>query len=62
MAYKCEICAKGPRAGKNVSHSKRATVRVFKPNLFRRRILQQGTPKRVYVCSTCIKTTPSLTF
>jgi len=30
---KCEICGKGPQFGHNVSHSKRATNRKFKPNI-----------------------------
>ena len=32
---KCEICGKSPQFGHNVSHSKRATSRQFKPNIQR---------------------------
>ncbi|MBI2070009.1 MAG: 50S ribosomal protein L28 [Elusimicrobia bacterium] len=55
MAYKCEICGKGPRAGKSVSHSNKATNRYFRPNLFRRKVYLEGAPSRVYVCSICVK-------
>ncbi|MBI4669751.1 MAG: 50S ribosomal protein L28 [Elusimicrobia bacterium] len=55
MAYKCELCGKGPRAGKNVSHSNHRTNRYFYPNLSRRRLFVAGAPKKVYVCSICVK-------
>ncbi|MBU2567912.1 MAG: 50S ribosomal protein L28 [Elusimicrobia bacterium] len=48
MSYKCVVCGKGPSAGKNVSHSKRATPRLFRPNL-------QKT-KLGYVCTRCLRT------
>jgi len=55
MAYKCKLCGKGPAGGKAVSHSHRVTPRTFNPNLFRKRIVLNGAPQRVYVCSICIK-------
>jgi large subunit ribosomal protein L28 len=42
--------------GHNVSHSKRATNRQFKPNIQRTTILVQGKPRRAYVCAKCLKT------
>ncbi len=55
MSYRCQICAKGPSAGKTISHSRRATNRRFLPNLQKIRANLSGTVRRVYVCTTCIK-------
>lgn len=55
MSYKCEICAKGPSAGKTISHSHRATNRRFLPNLQKIRVDFSGHVRRVYVCTACIK-------
>uniref|UniRef100_A0A7C4CGE6 Large ribosomal subunit protein bL28 n=1 Tax=Fervidobacterium thailandense TaxID=1008305 RepID=A0A7C4CGE6_9BACT len=53
---KCEVCGKGPRAGKNVSHSNRHTNRWFKPNVQKVRVLtSDGTVKRMNVCTDCLK-------
>jgi large subunit ribosomal protein L28 len=55
VASVCDICGKGPGFGKNVSFSHRRTPRRFNPNIQRRRVVVGGTPKRVYVCTSCIK-------
>ncbi|MFQ6132988.1 MAG: 50S ribosomal protein L28 [Armatimonadota bacterium] len=55
MAQRCDICGKGPRSGHNVSHSQRHTKRRFMPNLQRVRAVVNGSPKRVKVCSACLK-------
>ena len=55
MAAVCEICGKHPSWGNNVSHSERKTRRRWNPNIQRVRALVGGTPKRVYVCTGCIK-------
>ncbi len=55
MASVCEICGKGPGFGNNVSHSHRRTRRRWNPNVQRVRTVVGGTPKRVYVCTSCIK-------
>ncbi len=55
MAFKCVICGKGPRAGKAVSHSHRATIRRFLPNLQRVRIWLDGVARRVLVCTVCLR-------
>lgn len=57
MAYKCELCGKGIQYGHNVSHSKRRTRRVFKPNLHRVRILVEGQMKRMRLCTKCLRST-----
>jgi large subunit ribosomal protein L28 len=55
MAKVCHKCAKGPAFGNNRSHSMVATRRRFNPNLQKVRIVEDGTPRRVYVCTRCLK-------
>jgi large subunit ribosomal protein L28 len=55
MSKICHVCAKGPSFGNNRSHSMVATRRRFDPNLQRVRIDDGGTPRRVYVCTRCLK-------
>jgi large subunit ribosomal protein L28 len=55
MASVCEVCGKGPSGGMSVSHSHRRTKRRWNPNIQRIRALVQGSPKRVNVCTSCIK-------
>jgi len=52
---KCFICNKRPSTGHNVSNSMRATKRTWKPNLQRVRAIVDGSPKRIRVCTSCIK-------
>ncbi len=53
---KCEICGKSPQFGHNVSHSKRATNRQFKPNIQRKRVEINGQMRRIYICTRCLRT------
>ena len=55
MAKVCHVCQKGPAFGNTRSHSMVATRRRFDPNLQRVRIDDNGTPRRVYVCTRCLK-------
>ncbi|MBD3690212.1 50S ribosomal protein L28 [Nanchangia anserum] len=55
MAAKCDVCGKGPGFGKSVSHSHRRTNRRFNPNIQRVRAIVKGAPKRLNVCTKCIK-------
>ena len=55
MAFKCDVCEKGPRSGFNVSHSRRHTKRRFLPNLQKIRVVMEGRTQRAYVCTNCIK-------
>lgn len=52
---KCEICGKELKFGIKVSHSHRRANRTWKPNIRRVRAVVNGTPKRVYVCSRCLR-------
>lgn len=57
MAYRCKLCGKGVQFGHRVSHSKRRTRRVFKPNLHLVRVLVEGQMKRVLLCTKCLRAT-----
>jgi large subunit ribosomal protein L28 len=55
VAAVCDICAKKPTFGNNRPWSKKATRRRFDPNIQRVRATVEGTPKRLNVCTSCIK-------
>ena len=55
MPRTCHVCNKGPAFGQSRSHSRVATKRRFDPNLQRVRINDDGTARRVYVCTRCLK-------
>lgn len=68
MAYECEICGKGKLYGSRVTrrgkakkeggigrHIVKATPNTQKPNLKKIRVLIKGAPKRIKVCTNCIK-------
>ena len=52
---KCEICGKDVSFGIQVSHSHRRSNRTWKPNIRRVKALVNGTPKRVYACTRCLR-------
>jgi len=49
------VCGKRPGFGNNVSFSHRRTSRRFNPNIQSVRTKVDGTPKRLNVCTSCIK-------
>lgn len=55
MAQICDICGKGPRFGRSVSHSLRRTRRRFRPNIQKIRVMVDRTPKNLMVCTRCLK-------
>ena len=55
MAAVCDVCGKGPIFGKSVSHSHVRTNRRWNPNIQRVRALVNGAPKRLNVCTSCLK-------
>jgi large subunit ribosomal protein L28 len=55
MAWKCDICGKGPLVGNNVSHANNKTKRKTYPNLQKLRAVVGGKPQRIRVCTRCIK-------
>jgi large subunit ribosomal protein L28 len=55
MARVCTICGKGPATGNHVSHANNRVKRRWYPNLQTVRVLVAGAPRRVRVCTQCIK-------
>ncbi|HYI46565.1 MAG TPA: 50S ribosomal protein L28 [Actinomycetota bacterium] len=55
MASVCDICKKTPGFGNNISHSHRRSRRRFNANVQKMRVIVNGTPKRVAVCTRCLK-------
>ena len=53
---KCDMCGKGPQFGHNVSHSKSATKRQFKPNIQRVRVKIDGQRRQMHLCTRCLRT------
>jgi large subunit ribosomal protein L28 len=56
MARLCDICGKGVQHGQNVSHAHNVTKRRWEVNLQSVRAIVQGKPKRLRVCTRCIRT------
>lgn len=52
---KCEICGKGVVSGIQLSHSHIRTKRTWAPNIQPVKALIDGTPKRIKVCTRCLK-------
>lgn len=55
MAQRCDICGKGPSVGHRISHAHNLTKRRWLPNLVAMRALVNGVPRRVKVCTRCLK-------
>ena len=55
LAATCDVCGKGPGFGHNISHSHRRTKRRWNPNIQRVRAMVGATPKRLNVCTSCLK-------
>ena len=64
MATRCEVCGKGTVIGRNIRSNVsqgwllRApkTSRTFKANVRKATILVGGQPKRVDICTRCLRT------
>ena len=52
---KCDICGKELVFGYNVSHSKRHSNRMWKPNVKRVKAVVNGSPKRINACTRCLR-------
>lgn len=55
MAKKCDVCGKGPLVGNHVSHAHNLNKRRWMPNIKKMRIVKDGSPKRAYVCTRCLR-------
>jgi large subunit ribosomal protein L28 len=52
MSRVCQLTGARPRAGNNVSHSKRHTKRRFLPNLITKKMFDEGTGTHVRIRMT----------
>ena len=55
MMAKCEICGKGAHFGIKVSHSHRRANKMWKSNVKKVRVVVDGTPQRMHVCTSCLR-------
>jgi large subunit ribosomal protein L28 len=55
MAAVCDVCGKRPHFGKKLSHSHRRTNKRWNPNVQKVRAIVKGAPRRVHVCTSCIR-------
>ncbi|MDO5300972.1 MAG: 50S ribosomal protein L28 [Tissierellia bacterium] len=55
MSKKCEICGKEKTFGNTVSFSHKRGNRSWSPNLQRVRAVVNGSKKRIYVCTRCLR-------
>ena len=52
---KCEIFGKGMTFAIKVSHSHRRSNRQLAPNVKRVKAIVDGSPKRIYACTRCLR-------
>lgn len=52
---KCAVCGKSAHFGNAVSHSHRRSNKMWKANVKSVRVKDGGTNKRMYVCTSCLK-------
>ena len=53
---RCAICDKGAHFGNNVSHSHRRSNKMWKSNVKSVRVkVSEGVNKRMYVCTSCLR-------
>ena len=55
MAAVCEVCGKHPSFGNSISHSHVRSKRRWSPNIQKIRAVVNGAPRRLHVCTSCIK-------
>jgi len=53
---KCEMCGKSPMFGNNVPHSLHKTKRRWRPNVQKITVVEDGRPRKKYVCTKCLRT------
>jgi large subunit ribosomal protein L28 len=55
MAKTCEFCGRGTRFGRQLSHAHNVSPRTFKPNIQTVRAVVDGTVRRIYTCTRCLR-------
>ena len=51
----CNVCGKGVHFGNNVSHAHNKSSKMWKSNIKYVRCVVDGTPKKMYVCTSCLR-------
>lgn len=51
----CIACGKKRAVGNNISHANNKTKKLILPNLQRVRIAKEGSVKKGYVCTRCLR-------
>lgn len=52
---KCEICKKGAHFGNAVSHSHRRSNKMWKANVKSVKVNVNGASRKMYVCTSCLR-------
>ena len=52
---KCAICEKAAHFVIKVSHSHRRSNKMWKSNIKKVKVNDNGTPKKLYVCTSCLR-------
>ena len=55
MSRRCQITGKKPNSARNISHAHNVTNRTWKTNLQRLRAVVDGTTRRIWVCTRCLR-------
>ncbi|MET3617378.1 large subunit ribosomal protein L28 [Peptoniphilus olsenii] len=55
MAKRCDICGKEKVFGNRISFSHSRSNRSWAPNIRRVKAVVDGTPKRINVCTRCLR-------
>ena len=55
MMAKCAICDKSVHFGNNVSHSHRKSSKMWRSNVKSVKVKVNGGAKKMYVCTSCLK-------
>jgi len=51
----CDVCGKTAQFGNQISHAHNTSRRRWEPNLQPVRVLLNGVPKRLRVCTRCLR-------
>ncbi len=52
---KCAVCDKGAHFGLKVSHSNRKSNKIWKANVKSVKVKVNGQSKKMYVCTSCLR-------
>jgi large subunit ribosomal protein L28 len=55
MSRICDRCGKRIQFGHRVSHAHNVSKRIWKPNLQKVRVLVDGKPRRMRLCTSCLR-------